>query len=64
LKLVDGFAFGHCDPADFDGEPKLWDVHLNRHGSDTQLGNKGMVARVSTMSGIGHAKDKALVPAH
>ena len=62
LELVDGFAFGQFNLADFNGEPQFGDVHFNGDHSNPQFADKRMGAAIAALGGIGHRQDEAFVP--
>ena len=62
FELVDGFAFGQGDLADLNRKSQLRNVHFYGDRTDTQLGDERMVARITPLRGIRHAKDKSLIP--
>ena len=61
LELIDGFAFGQGHFADLNSETQFGDVHLDRYGADAQLADKGMIARITALRGIGHRQGETFV---
>jgi hypothetical protein len=63
VELIDHLALGQGDRADLDGEAKLFrtDQHIDFTHAD--FTGEGMGFGIATLSGIGHAQQKALVAA-
>src|SRR6056297_528215 len=58
-ELVDGLTFREGHFADLYRKAQFGDVHFHCDGADAQFADKGVVARVATLRGIGETKGES-----